>query len=73
MKIENARQFGEEIRNRRKALGYTQADLADASGVGVMFVSQLERGKPTTELDKALRVANVVGLDVQVSARGGER
>ena len=32
--------------------------------VGVMFVSQLENGKPTAQLDKAIRVANVVGLNI---------
>lgn len=71
MKIENSHQFGNEIRNRRKTLGYTQADLADVSGVGVMFVSQLERGKPTSQLEKAIHVANVVGLDVMLVNRGG--
>lgn len=71
MKIENSYQFGDEIRNRRKTLGYTQADLADVSGVGVMFVSQLERGKPTSQLEKAIHVANVVGLDLMLVNRGG--
>jgi len=38
-----------------------------------MFVSQLERGKPTSQLDKALHVANVVGLDVTLTNRGDGR
>ena len=34
-----------------------------------MFVSQLERGKPTIELDKALHVAAMLGLDMRLKTR----
>ena len=44
-------------------LGYTQQEVADYSGVGITFVSQLERGKPTAELGKALRVMQTLGID----------
>lgn len=37
--------------------------------VGTMFVSQLENGKPTAQLDKAIRVANMVGLDIALQER----
>lgn len=66
----DADDFGRAIRERRRQLGYTQSDIASASGVGTMFVSQLERGKPTAELGKALRVAAMLGLDVRFEARG---
>ena len=66
MAIRSARDFGAAIRNRRKQLGYTQGELAD---VGIMFVSQLENGKPTAQLDKAIRVANMVGLDIALQER----
>jgi len=69
-KVFDAGDFGEAIRERRKQLGYTQSDIACASGVGTMFVSQLERGKPTAELGKALRVVAMLGLDVRFDARG---
>lgn len=73
MKISTAQDFGEAIRSRRKSLGYTQSELADASGVGVMFVSQLERGKGTAQIGKAIRVANVVGLNFLLEPRGGKK
>lgn len=71
MRIRNAQDFGNAIRQRRKSMGYTQTELAEASGVGLMFVSQLERGKQTTQLEKAIRVANVVGLNLILESRGG--
>ena len=69
MAIRNAKDFGTAIRERRKRLGYTQGELAKMCDVGVMFVSQLENGKPTAQLDKAIRVANMVGLNIVLQER----
>lgn len=69
MAIRNAKDFGTAIRERRKRLGYTQGELAEMCDVGVMFVSQLENGKPTAQLDKAIRVANMVGLNIVLQER----
>ncbi|WP_165171428.1 helix-turn-helix domain-containing protein [Adlercreutzia sp. ZJ242] len=70
MGIQSAKELGAAIRTRRQKLGYTQSQLADASGASLMFVSQLENGKETVQLGKALRVANMVGIDVNLSERG---
>jgi hypothetical protein len=37
--------------------------------VGVRFIGDLERGKATIELDRALRVAAAVGLEVRLDER----
>ncbi len=70
MLITDAKTFGEEVRKRRKALGYTQAFLSQFCGVSVSFISDLENGKSTIELEKAIRLANLLGLDCFLSARG---
>ncbi len=70
MKINNAENFGTTIRKRRKELNYTQAFLADFSGLSVSFISDLENGKHTCELEKALYIANILGLDCILSERG---
>lgn len=70
MIIRNALDFGKAIRENRKQLGYTQGEVADMCDVGTMFVSQLENGKPTAQLDKAIRVANMVGIDIELQKRG---
>ena len=54
---------------RRKKLGYTQQFLADFSGFSVTFISDLERGKATAELEKSIRLANLLGLDLNFTER----
>ena len=70
MIVTDAKQFGEAVRKRRKALGYTQSFLSGFSGLSVSFLSDLENGKATIELEKAIRVANLLGMDCSLSARG---
>ena len=70
MKITSAQELGQAIRKRRKELGYTQTELADFSRCGLTFVSDLERGKKTAELEKALQVVNVLGIDLLSEVRG---
>ena len=70
MKITGSKAFGEAVKNRRKKLGYTQKYISEFMGVSVSFLSDLENGKKTIELDKALTVANLLGLDVELNERG---
>ena len=62
MTISNAAEFGALIRQKRKKLGLTQQDLATRCGVGVRFIVELEAGKPSCHLGKALTTAVEVGL-----------
>ena len=56
------KQMGILIRQARKSLGVTQRDLALTSGTGMRFVIDLEKGKPTCEVGKALTVINTLGI-----------
>lgn len=60
--IKSSADLGELVREKRKALGWTQTDLAGRSGTGDRFIIDLERGKPTCQLGKALLVAREVGI-----------
>ena len=40
------------IKSERKAAGLTQEEFAERSGLGLRFVRELERGKPTCRMDK---------------------
>lgn len=60
--LDSATAFGLLIRKVRKAQQLTQSELAGASGVGLRFVVDLEKGKPTCELEKALQVAAMLGI-----------
>ncbi|EWY40766.1 hypothetical protein N825_33090 [Skermanella stibiiresistens SB22] len=60
--IDTPGRFGGLVRSRRQALGMTQRDLALAVNVGEWFIVDLESGKPTCQLGKALSVARSVGI-----------
>ena len=60
----SARDFGAAIKERRKALGWTQTGLAARSGTGERFIVELESGKPSCQLEKALIVARTVGIEI---------
>lgn len=70
MRIHDARTLGQAIRTRRKELGYTQAFVAEATGLSVTFISDLENGKTTAEIGKTIRLINTLGLDLTVERRG---
>ena len=53
--------LGQSVRRERKAQGLRQDELAAASGVGVRFIVDLEAGKPTLQLEKALMVLRTLG------------
>jgi len=65
--IENALQFGTAVASARKALGLTQRELALAINSGERFIVELEAGKPTAQLGKALAAAHAVGLRLTAS------
>jgi y4mF family transcriptional regulator len=50
-------------------MGLRQDELAAAAGVGVRFVVDLERGKPTVQLGRTLAVLAALGLDMKILAR----
>ncbi len=70
MKIFDSKEFGNAIKIRRKELGYTQKYLSDFTGYSASFISELENGKPTIEIGKALRLANLLGMDILLEERG---
>ena len=67
--VRNVLDLGAAIRAERRRQGMTQAELAGLSDVGVTFLSQLENGKESAEVGKALRVLTMLGIDVLVEPR----
>ena len=57
-----AARFGALIREHREALKLRQDDIAFSTGLGRRFIIELEAGKPTCHLGKALVAAAAVGL-----------
>ena len=69
MKITDSTSFGQAIRDRRKELGYTQQHFSEMTGLSVSFLSDLERGKRTAELDKAFYVASMLSMNIYLESR----
>ena len=59
--------IGEIVRSTRKACHMRQDELAGAAGVGVRFVVELEAGKPTAQLGKALQVLSALGCSGEIT------
>ena len=70
MKIYDAGSFGLALRQRRKEMNYTQREISDLTGFSISFISDLENGKSTAEIGKAIYLANVLGLDIDIKSRG---
>ena len=70
MKITSTHEFGNSLRMKRKALGYTQAQVSEYTGFSTSFISDLENGKETAELGKALFLLQLLGMDMEIRNRG---
>jgi y4mF family transcriptional regulator len=59
-------EIGSFVRGERKRRGWTQQELADKAGVGLNFVYQLEKNKPTVQLSTTNQVLKTLGYRVGV-------
>lgn len=60
------------VRERRRALGLRQEEVADLAGCSERFVFTLERAKPSLHLAKVLDVLGVLGMGLTVGPGRGE-
>jgi y4mF family transcriptional regulator len=67
--VTSSQDLGKLIREERRAQGLTQEQLAGLTGVGVRFVRELEAGKDSCQLGRALQVAAALGLSLSVGSR----
>jgi len=65
IKINDAQTFGKVVKQYRKRQRLSQAELAAIAHTGLRFISNLENGKPTVQLDKALKVASLLGITLE--------
>jgi len=67
--VRSARDLGRLMRLHRKSRGWTLQQLAGFANVSMRFLSELERGKETAEIGKALHAVRMLGLEVVLSPR----
>lgn len=68
MRIRTAREIGLLARDRRKAVGLSQAELAERAGASREWVRQLESGKPGLELGLTLRALGALGIQLEAQS-----
>jgi y4mF family transcriptional regulator len=69
--VRTAQQLGELVRQTRRGQALMQADLAGLGNTGNRFVVDLERGKPTLQLQKVLDMLDLLGLEVVIRRKRG--
>ncbi len=67
--IRTPKDIGAWVRRARRASGKTLAEAAALTGVGVRFLHELEHGKETASLGKALLVLHRMGLVLAIRER----
>lgn len=70
MVIRNPKDLGLAIRDRRRELRLSQAELAKRVGVTRQWVIGIEQGKRSAEFGLVLKAAAALGLTVDLRGRG---
>ncbi len=58
------------VKQARQTQGLLQLDVIGIANVGNRFISELENGKPTLQIQKVLDVLDILGLEVVVQRKG---
>lgn len=72
IEINTVEKLGKMIREERKHQGLTQMELAASCGVGMRFLRELEYGKESCHMGKALHVIKMLGLKLCVNIEGSQ-
>jgi len=64
------REFGERVRKLRKKRGWKLVELSVETGLGRVFLSNLENGKHEPKLGTIKKLANAFGLTISQLTRG---
>lgn len=68
-KLVSTKDIGLLIKTTRKAQGVTQEQLAGVANTGIRFISDLENGKPTIQVNKLLNVLSALGLGMYIFSK----
>ncbi len=64
-----AADLGSIVREQRHALNLRQVDLAGIGNTGNRLIVDIEKGKPTVQLQKVLVVLDLLGLELTVNRK----
>lgn len=66
----NLKALGEQLREARKARGWTQEEFADQAGVDRSYAGGIERGERNITFTILCQLCNALGLDVAAITKG---
>jgi len=66
--ITTSTELGTAIRTARKGIKVTQKELAMTAGVGLRYLIELERGKPTARLEGVFKILQALGLKLNIGS-----
>lgn len=69
VQLETRKQLIEQLIRYRKAKRITQADISESTGIQRPNISRLESGKYNPTLDMIVRVADSIGLEVEITLK----
>ena len=58
--------IGEAVREKRKAIGYSQEELAEKLGKTSSFIGQIERGTSLPSLETLAQLTQLLAIDANV-------
>lgn len=61
--------IAEQVADRRRALGLSQAELADLTGTTQSAIARLESGGRPPRIDTLMRIANALDCELRVELR----
>jgi transcriptional regulator with XRE-family HTH domain len=64
------RMVAETIKRERLAAGWTLRELAEASGIALGYISEIERGKKDPSLTTIMALAGALGMQVVFRLEG---
>ncbi|RYY43355.1 MAG: transcriptional regulator [Chitinophagaceae bacterium] len=67
--MSNVNEFANTIRNRRAFLKYTQADMAELTGLTDRTIRSIEKGEHSTTLQSWLKVLDILGLEMNLQVK----
>lgn len=62
--------LGHRIRDKRKALGWTQEELADNAGIDRSYIGGVERGQRNVTFNTLCQICDAFGCDVAALTKG---
>jgi y4mF family transcriptional regulator len=69
MRVHRATDLGHLVRERRRQLGLTQAQLAEQAGVSRAWLLSVEQGHERVELGLVLQLLSTLGMSLDVAVR----